>query len=197
MRQADCLIFRQDFGLDSNRAANHQRVLGKGVRWSNLCLIKANWLQWRDSLFNRANPPSQSPSSDFWHARFFSDESRTPSLFSSEEFLERDVSLPHPQDYYLIFFLYELGAWVRWNIPRDNFSPPFQDKWINHLEPTGTGPTKSIPCGLQTYFCLLLHDNGYLSDLDFHITGPTPTHLVPKQVLNHSRDKPSQAERVK
>lgn len=63
-----------------------------------------------------------------------------------------------------------------------------------HLESLGQDPQRTIPVDLHTHFCL-----GFLTTMVIYLTLTFTSvqlpHLVPKQVLNHSGAKPSQAKR--
>ena len=122
-------------------------------------------------------------------------QARLSMGFSRQEYWSR-VPLPSPsQDYYLL----HLPAWIRGlelggTFPGTTFLLPSKTNESAHLEPTGQSPPRTFPVDLQTHFCL-----GFFMTMVIYLTLTSTLvqlpHLVPKQVLNHSRDKPSQAER--
>lgn len=153
--------------------ASHQRVLSMGVSWADLCFIKTPLAVVEKGLFiwvSKTTPTQLPPTDSNMQASQMDPD--TPSTFPSEEFLDESL-----QDYNLLY----LPAWTRGlrfgrTFLGNNFPHPIQGQWIRSFRTNGTGPTKNIPCGSTDPFLPgFPHDNGYLSDLDFHIS---PTHTL-------------------
>ena len=103
---------------------------------------------------------------------------------------------PTPKTTYCLLYL---PAWIRGlelggTFPGTTFLLPSKTNESAHFEPTGQGPPRTFPVDLQIHFCL-----GFFMTMVIYLTLTSTlvqlSHLVPKQVLTPSRDKPSQAER--
>lgn len=162
----------------------------------------------KGTLFNLANPPSQSPSnfnkqthpanqspSDsnmLEHLTPTCQDGSQHNLFSQVRNSWKEMA---PQTTVSYIFLHELGALsLVEHSQRTTFLIPSKENESGHLESMGQDPLKTLPVDLQTSFCL-----GFLMTMVIYLTLTSTSvqlpHLVPKQVLNHSGAKPSQAER--
>lgn len=92
-------------------------------------------------------------------------------------------------------FQHELGALsLVEHSQGTTFLLPSQKNKSGHLEPMGQDPPRTFAVDVQTHFCL-----SFFMTMVIYLTLTSTLiqllHLVPKQVLNHSGAKPSQAER--
>lgn len=90
-------------------------------------------------------------------------------------------------------FQHELGALsLVEHSQGTTFLLPSQKNKSGHLEPMGQDPPRTFAVDVQTHFCL-----SFFMTMVIYLTLTSTLiqllHLVPKQVLNHSGAKPSQA----
>lgn len=89
-------------------------------------------------------------------------------------------------------FQHELGALSLVEHSQGTTFLPSQKNKSGHLEPMGQDPPRTFAVDVQTHFCL-----SFFMTMVIYLTLTSTLiqllHLVPKQVLNHSGAKPSQA----
>lgn len=161
---------------------------GGTLRWL-FCEVQDRWQDWapmsKTPYLGRQN--CTNPVSTFWLQHKASQ--MDPNTISSPQW-----SIPGrmSQDYNLLY----LPVWTR-GLGLGEYVegiPCLCPRRMNPIITYGTRPTKNISCGSADQFCLDLFMTMvmYLTLTSHQSQLP---HLVPKQVLNHSGAKPSQAQR--